>query len=32
MEGNGTNHLGRILMEVRDRLKIDSAKRRLRQR
>jgi N-glycosidase YbiA len=22
-EGNGTNHLGRILMEVRDRLKID---------
>jgi N-glycosidase YbiA len=24
-EGTGTNHLGRILMEVRDRLKIDSA-------
>jgi N-glycosidase YbiA len=32
IEGNGANHLGRILMQVRDRLKIDSVKRRLRQR
>jgi N-glycosidase YbiA len=32
IEGNGTNHLGRILMEVRDRLKVDTTKRRLRQR